>query len=65
MVPMNPHIARTMATQRIQEHLDEAALRELACKGTRRRLGALFSVPVEGRQGRPLRLRVRIPGRAY
>jgi hypothetical protein len=65
MVPINPHFARTIANQRIEEHLDEAAAHGLASKGPRRHLGALLPVRVAGRKIGPVRLRTRIPGRAY
>jgi hypothetical protein len=64
MVPINPHFARTIAKQKIQEHLDEAATHELASHG-RRRFGTFRPVRVRGRQGGSVRRRAWIPGRAY
>ena len=38
MVPINPHFARTIANERIREHLDAAAVHQLVAKGSRKRL---------------------------
>jgi hypothetical protein len=65
MIPINPNFARTIADQRIQEHLDQAAAHRLVSKGSRLRLGALRPVRLEERKARPVRLWARNAGRAY